>query len=146
MKRARRSAVWDHFSRKDDKVHCSYCDAVFTYHSTTSPLIYHLRNIHPNVNSSEASTSGGLQQQTIHASLARRTCDDKWANEITSHLPSIQIPQTGGKTTQRDTQDLLAQCNLCAVGTESIETPLNFSLFVSLQPFAKIKKVNFISY
>ena len=31
------------------------------------------------------------------------------------------------------------------VGTESIQTPLNFSLFVSLQPFAKIKKVHFIS-
>ena len=86
MKRARRRAAWDHFSRKDDKVHCSYCDAVFTYHSTTSPLIYHLRNIHPNVNSSEASTSGGLQQQTIHATLARRTCDDKRANEITKRI------------------------------------------------------------
>ena len=36
MKRARRSAVWDHYSRKEDKVHCSYSDAVFTYHSTTS--------------------------------------------------------------------------------------------------------------
>ena len=30
---------------------------------------------------------------------------------------------------------------LHTVGTESIRTPLNFSLFVSLQPFAKIKKV-----
>jgi len=29
------------------------------------------------------------------------------------------------------------------VGTESIQTPLNCSLFVSLQPFAKIKKVKF---
>ncbi len=26
----------------------------------------------------------------------------------------------------------------CTVGTESIQTPLNFSLFVILQPFAKI--------
>uniref|UniRef100_A0A3Q3NL10 Sperm associated antigen 16 n=1 Tax=Mastacembelus armatus TaxID=205130 RepID=A0A3Q3NL10_9TELE len=32
------------------------------------------------------------------------------------------------------------------LGTESIQTPLNFSLFVSLQPFAKIKKVHFISH
>ena len=32
------------------------------------------------------------------------------------------------------------------VGTESIQTPLNFSLFVSLQPFAKIKKGHFISH
>ena len=91
MKRAWRSAVWDHFSRKDDKVHCSYCDAVFTYHSTTSPLIYHLRNIHPNVNSSEASTSGGLQQQTIHATLARRMCDDKRANEITKRIDNMIV-------------------------------------------------------
>ena len=35
---------------------------------------------------------------------------------------------------------------LYTVGTESIQTPLNFSLFVSLQPFAKIKKVHFISH
>ncbi len=26
----------------------------------------------------------------------------------------------------------------CTVGTESIQTPLNFSLFIILQPFAKI--------
>jgi len=32
------------------------------------------------------------------------------------------------------------------VGTESIQTPLKFSLFVSLQQFAKIKKVHFISH
>ncbi len=31
----------------------------------------------------------------------------------------------------------LLQCNY-TVGTESIQTPLNFSLFVILQPFAKI--------
>ena len=36
--------------------------------------------------------------------------------------------------------------HLYTVGTESIQTPLNFSLFVSLQPFAKIKKVHFISH
>ena len=32
------------------------------------------------------------------------------------------------------------------VGMESIHAPLNFSLFVSLQLFAKILKVNFISH
>ncbi len=31
------------------------------------------------------------------------------------------------------------------VGTESIQTPLNFSLFVILQPFAKIIYVHFFS-
>ncbi len=31
------------------------------------------------------------------------------------------------------------------VGTESIQTPLNFSLFVILQPFAKIKSSSFFS-
>ena len=36
--------------------------------------------------------------------------------------------------------------NESTVGTENIQTPLNFSLFVSLQPFAKIKKVHFISH
>ncbi len=33
--------------------------------------------------------------------------------------------------------------NVFTVGTESIQTPLNFSLFVILQPFAKIIYVNF---
>ncbi len=28
--------------------------------------------------------------------------------------------------------------HVCTVGTESIQTPLHFSLFVILQPFAKI--------
>ncbi len=31
------------------------------------------------------------------------------------------------------------------VGTESIQTPLNFSLFVILQPFAKIKSSSLFS-
>ncbi len=34
---------------------------------------------------------------------------------------------------------------LCTVGTESIQTPLNVSLFVILQPFDKIILVNFFS-
>ncbi len=32
------------------------------------------------------------------------------------------------------------------VGTESIQTPLNFSLFVILQPFAKIIQVHFFPH
>ncbi len=32
----------------------------------------------------------------------------------------------------------IIQMKLYTVGTESIQTPLNFSLFVILQPFAKI--------
>jgi len=31
---------------------------------------------------------------------------------------------------------------MCTVGTESVQTPLRCSLFVSLQPFAKIKNVH----
>ncbi len=34
--------------------------------------------------------------------------------------------------------DSTACTNTNTVGTESIQTPLNFSLFVILQPFAKI--------
>jgi len=33
-----------------------------------------------------------------------------------------------------------------AVGTESIQTPIKCSLFVSVQPFSKIQKVNFMSH
>jgi len=33
---------------------------------------------------------------------------------------------------------------ICAVGTESIQTPLKWSVFVSLQPFAKIKKLIYV--
>src|SRR4029434_785057 len=55
------------------------------------PTVYHLRNIHLNVNSSEATTSGGLQQQTIQAILARRTCDDKRANKITKRIVNMIV-------------------------------------------------------
>ncbi len=41
---------------------------------------------------------------------------------------------------------LSMQIHIYTVGTESIQTPLNFSPFVLLQPFAKIKKVHFISH
>ncbi len=37
---------------------------------------------------------------------------------------------------QNNVQDSLSY--IYTVGTESIQTPLNFSLFVILQPFAKI--------
>jgi len=48
---------------------------------------------------------------------------------------------------------ILFKCNISfewkskyTAGTESIQTPLKCSLIVSLQPFAKIKKVHFISH
>ncbi len=37
------------------------------------------------------------------------------------------------------------QSSVYTVGTESIQTPLHFSLFVILQPFAKIIEVHFFS-
>ncbi len=37
-----------------------------------------------------------------------------------------------------DWQPLYIYIYIYTVGTESIQTPLNFSLFVILQPFAKI--------
>jgi len=45
-----------------------------------------------------------------------------------------------------DEENKLTACAVSTVGTESIQTPLNVSLFVSLQPFAQIKKVHFISH
>ncbi len=39
---------------------------------------------------------------------------------------------------QQEQQDVHQESFLYTVGTESIQTPLNFSLFVILQPFAKI--------
>jgi len=38
---------------------------------------------------------------------------------------------------------LIVNTLVYTVGTESIQTPLNESLFVSLQPFAKIKNKSF---
>ncbi len=34
--------------------------------------------------------------------------------------------------------DIFGEMDIYTVGTESIQTPFNFSLFVILQPFAKI--------
>ncbi|XP_034548590.1 zinc finger BED domain-containing protein 1-like [Notolabrus celidotus] len=46
-KRLKRSSVWDIFVRKDDEVHCTVCDTKLKYKSSTTSMMYHIRNKHP---------------------------------------------------------------------------------------------------
>ncbi|XP_075325281.1 E3 SUMO-protein ligase ZBED1-like [Odontesthes bonariensis] len=97
MKRARRSTVWDHFSRKDDKVQCNYCDALFTYHSATSPLIYHLKNVHTNVNSGETSSTNEITKRIVNMivkdMLPLSVADGEGFQELMGFIePGYRIP------------------------------------------------------
>lgn len=70
----------------------------------------------------------GLQREELEAELEKIREDESFLRD---HLSiSVKVKKKTPTT----------------VGTESVQTPLKFSLFVSLQPFAKIKKVHFISH
>lgn len=46
-KRLKRSSVWDIFVKVDDEVHCTMCDTKLKYRSSTTSMMYHIRNKHP---------------------------------------------------------------------------------------------------
>uniref|UniRef100_A0A3P8TL70 BED-type domain-containing protein n=1 Tax=Amphiprion percula TaxID=161767 RepID=A0A3P8TL70_AMPPE len=46
-KRLKRSSVWDVFIRVDDEVHCTMCDTKLKYRSSTTSMMYHIKNKHP---------------------------------------------------------------------------------------------------
>lgn len=45
-KRLKRSSVWDVFVKVGDEVHCTMCDSKLKYRSSTTSMIYHIRNKH----------------------------------------------------------------------------------------------------
>lgn len=45
-KRLKRSSVWDVFIKVGDEVHCTLCDSKLKYRSSTTSMIYHIRNKH----------------------------------------------------------------------------------------------------
>uniref|UniRef100_A0A8D3A8R3 BED-type domain-containing protein n=1 Tax=Scophthalmus maximus TaxID=52904 RepID=A0A8D3A8R3_SCOMX len=46
-KRLKRSSVWDIFIKVDDEVHCTLCDTRLKYRSSTTSMMYHIKNKHP---------------------------------------------------------------------------------------------------
>lgn len=45
-KRLKRSSVWDIFVKVDDEVHCTMCDTKLKYRSSTTSMMYHIKNKH----------------------------------------------------------------------------------------------------
>uniref|UniRef100_A0A3Q3M6V6 Zinc finger BED domain-containing protein 1-like n=1 Tax=Mastacembelus armatus TaxID=205130 RepID=A0A3Q3M6V6_9TELE len=45
--RLKRSSVWDIFIKIDDEVHCTMCDTKLKYRSSTTSMMYHIKNKHP---------------------------------------------------------------------------------------------------
>ncbi|XP_072288567.1 zinc finger BED domain-containing protein 4-like [Eucyclogobius newberryi] len=45
-KRLKRSSVWDVFIRSGDEVYCTMCDTKLKYKSSTTSMIYHIKNKH----------------------------------------------------------------------------------------------------
>ncbi len=61
-------------------------------------------------------------------------CDNSFVNVLLGCLACF----LQSKKQKQNTSQIFNIYNWDTVGTESIQTPLNFSLFVILQPFAKI--------
>lgn len=45
-KRLKRSSVWDIFIKVDDEVHCTVCGTKLKYRSSTTSMMYHIKNKH----------------------------------------------------------------------------------------------------
>ena len=56
MKRSQRSVAWNHFDLKNYVVHCQHCKVEYTYNSSTTQMMYHLKNVHPTLVSGGASS------------------------------------------------------------------------------------------
>ena len=81
MRRAKKTSVWYHFTKKNDTdVSCKLCDTVLKYSSSTSSTMYHLKTRHP-----QASTGKKIHQSqpTLSAMLVGRK-DDKQHSEAIS--------------------------------------------------------------
>ncbi|XP_034025957.1 zinc finger BED domain-containing protein 1-like [Thalassophryne amazonica] len=46
-RRLKRSSVWDIFVRVNDEAHCTMCDTKLKYRSSTTSMMYHIKNKHP---------------------------------------------------------------------------------------------------
>ncbi len=44
-KSSKQSLAWDHFEIKNAKVRCKFCEAVYKYNMTTTPMTYDLNNV-----------------------------------------------------------------------------------------------------
>ncbi|XP_029960779.1 zinc finger BED domain-containing protein 4-like [Salarias fasciatus] len=53
-KRLKRSSVWDIFVKVDDEVHCTMCDTKLKYRSSTTSMMYHMKNKHQDTVPNEA--------------------------------------------------------------------------------------------
>ncbi|XP_073672068.1 E3 SUMO-protein ligase ZBED1-like [Paramisgurnus dabryanus] len=84
MKRAKKSSVWDHFTKKNDTdVSCNLCDTMLKYSSSTSSMMYHLKTRHPQASSGEKASQS---QPTVSSMLAGRKCDKQRSEIITQKI------------------------------------------------------------
>ncbi|XP_037830665.1 E3 SUMO-protein ligase ZBED1 isoform X2 [Kryptolebias marmoratus] len=67
-KRLRRSSVWDIFIKADDEVRCTICDTKLKYRSSTTSMMYHIRNKHPE---KDNASGDGV---TTHAEVTELIC------------------------------------------------------------------------
>lgn len=110
MVRAKRSLVWDHFTKNtfvgehesEIKVQCKYCDGTLHYDGSTSSMMKHLRSQHKNlqlqdVDIENAGPSGSSlstpkrQKLTDMGITTGRPCNNTRKGQITDKLVSVII-------------------------------------------------------
>ncbi|XP_013863827.1 zinc finger BED domain-containing protein 1 [Austrofundulus limnaeus] len=67
-KRTRRSSVWDIFIKEDNEVRCTICDTKLKYMSSTTSMMYHIKNKHAE---KDATSGDGV---TTHAEVTELIC------------------------------------------------------------------------
>eukprot|EP00064_Thunnus_orientalis_P017307 superscaffoldBa00003645_g17388 len=98
MKRARRHLVWDHFEIKNNEAHCKHCNAVYTYNTTTTPMMHHLNNVHRTL-VNESSSSSQPTITSVHGGAAMHS--GQYLCIPATSLPSEQVLPAAGLTVTR---------------------------------------------
>ncbi|KAM3867730.1 E3 SUMO-protein ligase ZBED1-like [Diretmus argenteus] len=77
-KRVKKSPMWDYFIADGNTVRCKLCDAALQYTSSTSTMMYHVKNKHPG-----AMCEAGGAQPKITSMFGGRQCDARRSENVT---------------------------------------------------------------
>lgn len=122
-KRYKRSTAWDIFVKVDDEVHCKLCDTKLKYCSSTTNMMYHLRNKHPDTLPSEGVSAESHAEVTNLISrmiesdlLPVSVVSGEGFRELLAHtVPNYKVPSAGAITrlieghVHEKTEELVAQ-------------------------------------
>ncbi|KAM4578932.1 zinc finger BED domain-containing protein 4-like [Fundulus diaphanus] len=147
-KRNKRSSVWDVFVRVDEEVHCKLCDTRLKYMSSTTSMIYHIRNKHtenPQSNSVAAPTHAEVTE-LIHRMIERDllpigVVEGEGFRELLTHVVhKYNVPPAGEirRSIECHYQERAADLRLQLAKADQVALTADFWTAVPLQKYVTV--------